>query len=79
VNNNIYLRRQAYDPEEPSFLGLVLSHELYHVFQYRTGIMTPLSYLREAATHGSYMDNKFERPAYDFGQWVYEQLVSMPL
>ena len=79
VHNNIYIRRQYYDPETSDFLGHLLSHELYHVFQYRTGVMTPFSYLREAARHGSGVDNKFEAPAYDFGDWVFEQLVNTPL
>jgi hypothetical protein len=78
VNNNIYIRKQYFDPDTPEFLGELLSHELYHVFQYRTGVMTPLSYVREAAKHGGGRNNKFEKPAYEFGDWVYHQLLNMP-
>jgi RHS repeat-associated protein len=75
VHNNIFVRKSAYDPGSPEFLDL-LAHEIFHVGQYRTHQMTVTSYLREAAQHGGGENNKYERPAYEFGRIVYRHLTS---
>ena len=75
VNNDIYIRKGKYDPSKPEGLAL-LAHELFHVDQYRIKTMTVWSYLREAKSHGTYMENKFEEPAYRFGDAVLEHLTS---
>jgi RHS repeat-associated protein len=75
VNYNIFFRKGAYDPGRTQGIAL-LAHELFHVDQYRTGVMTPFSYVREALRHGSGMENKYEAPAYEFEQAVERQLSS---
>jgi RHS repeat-associated protein len=73
VYNDIYIREGEYDPTTPEGLVL-LAHELYHVGQYRKKEMTRFSYLREAARHGGGPENKYEKPAYDFGDSVQHDL-----
>lgn len=75
VNYNIFIRKRAYDPATIDGLGL-LAHELFHVDQYRTGVMTPVAYLREALKNGGGMENKYESPAYAFESAVKEHLTS---
>ena len=41
-----------------------LGHELVHVGQFRRKELTRLKYLIEAGKHGTYLNNKYERPAY---------------
>ena len=73
VKNDIYIRKGEYDPTTPEGLGL-LAHELYHVGQYRKKEMSRFSYLREAVRHGGGKDNKYEKPAYEFGDAVQNSL-----
>jgi hypothetical protein len=65
----------AYDPSTPEGLAL-LGHELVHVGQYARGGLTRSNYLRELLKHGSGVDNKYEKPAYDKGQEIYLDLIS---
>jgi RHS repeat-associated protein len=62
-NNHIYFRPGAYNPSTPEGLA-ALGHELVHVGQYRRKELTKLKYIIEASKHGSYLGNKYERPAY---------------
>lgn len=75
VNYNIFFRKNVFDPGKPEGLAL-LAHELFHVDQYRTGVMTPFSYLREALRDGSERGNKYEEPAYVFENAVLAHLTS---
>jgi len=68
-HNHIYFRPGKYNPSvvdgDNGADGLAgLAHELYHVGQYRRKEHTKLKYLIEAAKHGSYRNNKYEKPAY---------------
>jgi hypothetical protein len=69
VYNDIYIRAGEYDPTTPEGLAL-LAHELYHVGQYRRKELTRAAYVWEALRHGGAGDNKYEKPAYEFGDAV---------
>jgi hypothetical protein len=75
VNNDIYVVPGVYDPSTVEGLALI-AHELVHVGQYRTGYLTRLKYLLEAARHGTgpTSKNKYEKPAYDKGDEVQQAL-----
>jgi uncharacterized protein DUF4157 len=73
VYNNIYIRAGEYDPSTAAGFSL-LAHELYHVGQYRRNEMSRWSYLMEAARHGGGPENRFEKPAYVFGDKVNDEL-----
>jgi hypothetical protein len=49
---------------------------LVHVGQYARGGLTRSAYLRELLKHGSGLKNKYEKPAYDLGQQIYDDLVA---
>ena len=76
VHNQIYMRKEVLRYSRIKFLA-ALAHELFHVDQFRTGTMTWASYLKEAHDHGTFMDNKFEAPAYRFETAVEQHLQSV--
>lgn len=62
-HNHIYFRPGEYNSSTPEGLA-ALGHELVHVGQFRRKELSRLKYLIEAAKHGTYLNNKYERPAY---------------
>jgi RHS repeat-associated protein len=78
TGNDINCKSGVYDPAKPGVndgLGL-LAHELYHVGDYRTGNLTKGKYLWEAAKNGSGTANKYEKPAYELGSTVANDLAA---
>jgi uncharacterized protein DUF4157 len=75
INRNIFLPK-SYDPSTIDGLA-TLAHELFHVDQYRTQVMTVAKYLLEAKKHGTGSANKYEAPAYDFEDAVRRQLTAV--
>jgi len=63
LGNKIYIRPGQYDSSTIEGMEL-LGHELVHVGQYRTGVLTKSKYIRELMKHGSDVKNKYEAPGY---------------
>jgi len=74
LGNKIYVRPGEYDGTTVEGTAL-LGHELVHVGQYRTGVLTRGRYIKELMKHGSGAKNKYEAPAYAMGDDI---LFSLP-
>jgi RHS repeat-associated protein len=64
IGNTIFMRPGRYDPAIVKGLAL-LGHELFHVGQFRTKVLTKAKYIDELLKHGAGPENKYEAPAWD--------------